>query len=145
MREIKFRAWLPIEYVGMDNKKAREIVMVYGNELKFSRTEEYGDPIIEQEIKIGENKKVYANFYFDDEKAILMQFTGLLDKRGKEVYEGDIFESPSGILFYVLWHKDGWYYNNVSDSPNHISGRLSEIANDWKVVGNIYENPELMK
>src|SRR3972149_7707447 len=79
---------------------------------------------------------------FDNSKLILMQFTGLKDMNGKEIYEGDIFNSPAGIKFYVFWWKDGWYYNNTRDLPEHPIGRLSEIAKDWKIIGNIYENPE---
>lgn len=78
-------------------------------------------------------------------------YTGLNDSKrtkkfpkGQEIYEGDIFDSPSKNKFYVLWWKDGWYYNNVKDAHRSISGRLSEVAQDWKIIGNIYENIELI-
>ncbi len=121
MREIKFRAW----------------------DKRNNRIEYSCNRYIIWDGKVG----IYDdNGDFEEDKdLILIQFTGLKDRNEKEVYDGDIFKSPSGILFYVLWYRDGWCYNNVNDDPEHISGRLSEIANYWKVIGNIYENPELVK
>ena len=126
MREIKFRVWV------------QEIdKMYYPQDLHSQISLSFIGKIRNYNLLIADE--------FDNSKSILMKFTGLKDKNGKEIYEGDIFESPSGILFYVLWYKDGWCYNNVDDSPNHISGRLSKIAEYWKVIGNIYENPNLIK
>lgn len=73
----------------------------------------------------------------------LMQFIGLKDKNGKEIYEGDIFDSPAKIKFKVVWYIDGWFYQNVKDEKP--IGHLIEVAKDWKIIGNIYENPELIK
>lgn len=77
---------------------------------------------------------------------IIMQFTGLLDKNGKEIWEGDILQkgtkSPR-IKFEVISHRDGWF------GKNNRSGeykRLSAIYPlECDIIGNIYENKELLK
>lgn len=78
----------------------------------------------------------------------LMQFTGLLDKSGKEIYEGDIcrkfsFVKPAndysdGKLFKVHWDENGCGWNIRRPSP-----RISKW--EYEVIGNIWENPELLK
>lgn len=73
----------------------------------------------------------------------LMQFTGLHDKNGKEIYEGDVVKSESGLFFEVkyqqnlcsfrLWGKDSCW-----DGSRNV--------NDWvEVIGNTHEDPELLE
>jgi uncharacterized phage protein (TIGR01671 family) len=63
----------------------------------------------------------------------LMQFTGLLDKNGKEIYEGDILKGRfNGV---VEWTNECAKYNNG----------WSSFWDNSEIVGNIYENPELLK
>lgn len=100
----------------------------------------------------------FDDFYFTDinsvfedfdKDIVLMQFTGLLDKNGREIYEGDIVDAPGHYgVGQVLWgvdHDGGWV---LKDKPNSIPGAffLGHIPDsDMEVIGNIYENPELLK
>ncbi len=77
-----------------------------------------------------------------DEGAPVMQFTGLLDKNGKEIYEGDITESQgmTGHIFreeVVFW--EGCFCHKTSDNRGHIFNPKHEV-----IIGNIYENPTLL-
>lgn len=69
----------------------------------------------------------------------VMQFTGLLDKNGKEIYEGDICKS-NGHKDSIKWEHGRWKFwvEDCLECYNNTSLKL-------EVVGNIYENPELLK
>ncbi|GAB6499803.1 MULTISPECIES: YopX family protein [Bacillus] len=80
------------------------------------------------------------------------QYTGLKDKNGKEIYEGDILECHHKIKGNVFFH-DGSYgisseecELNVEDINTYDNLNVELINdNDLVVIGNIYENPELLE
>ncbi len=75
---------------------------------------------------------------------VLTQFTGLLDKNGKEIYEGDIVEKKLGE-----YCKEVVEYGGIQtdyESGGYCYGvHLEWSVKDYEVIGNIYENPELIK
>ena len=83
------------------------------------------------------------------------QFTGLKDKKGKEIYEGDIVSSGIGeiiwcnleCMFKVRWNCKIFKSIRGQNDKYTLNGEpLFVNANIvWEVVGNIYENPELIK
>lgn len=70
-----------------------------------------------------------------------MQFTGLHDKNGREIYEGDIVRI-NGLVFEVIVNDftQEWVIDGETGQE-----RLSYAHKKCKVIGNIYENPELLK
>lgn len=93
----------------------------------------------------------YDEISFDEVPAsdfILMQSTGLIDKSGEEIFEGDVLLTYDGELAKVFWNDDlaGWFVDFLYEIAE-----LSEVADIQSnrsicaIVGNIYENPELME
>jgi len=119
MREIKFRAY------HIEQKKMINIE----NLLSFSND---GD------IWINENKQMPLNVFsgWASKDFKLMQYTGLKDKNGVEIYEGDI----------VAFDNNGFNDKGVViyDGPCFIVEGFFLIDNSLKVIGNIYEKPELL-
>lgn len=134
-REIKFRAWLRKR---LGNAFARiEPEMFYFDWLE-----------------IGTIDNLVNNYEFE-----LMQYTGLKDKNGKEIYEGDILKVPFGKRFRLLeiaWDKDKSWLGTASfwayclteprtDEAYRLGDQYEIMFENGKVIGNIYENPELLK
>lgn len=102
----------------------------------------------------------------EEEDLVLMQNTGLTDKNGKEIYEGDILGYPNkGIAKVkdmfgthykwfapVVWNVDRWTLKGQEQRSQKEVGynqywqplMLDETAERMEVIGNIYENPELL-
>ena len=79
-------------------------------------------------------------------KVQFMQYTGLKDKNGKEIYEGDIVKYDSGNLFGIEFKFGKWLCVNKNDDLK--TGILYDLLNasvEIEVISNIYENPELLK
>ena len=84
--------------------------------------------------------------------AILMQYTGLKDKNGKEIYEGDIVSTDLSRPFLIVEYRNGAFlyqcHHNGQDYYDHMEPAFSEVVESTKyheVIGNIYENPELLE
>ena len=81
------------------------------------------------------------------------QFTGLLDKNGKKIFEGDIVKTEFGRLCTVVWFSSrafcGWDLATIKTVENCVHTKPPTSVNLFKsdclkIVGNIHDNPELM-
>ena len=80
----------------------------------------------------------------------VMQFTGLHDKNGKEIYEGDVVKfkanytlKPTGWLNGVMVYYEHMFVLSVGIEQYEINEETEGFGYSSEVIGNIYENPEL--
>lgn len=93
--------------------------------------------------------EVIQSFFFHvPETAVLMQFTGLLDKNGKEIWEGDIVSGFEGrVTGQIAWSTEDtafWMFGGTLEKLTHGEFLSPEYIENFEVIGNTYSNPELL-
>jgi hypothetical protein len=120
-REIKFRAW---------NRDAKTMDYDPGVDVDWSRVPV--NALLANEVSTGLG---YVTNY------VFMQYTGLKDKNVVEIYEGDIVVAPGGRRWSIVYLGDRFVLeDNLPGDPVHVPYSLV----DCEVIGNIYQNPELL-
>ncbi|CWU55272.1 TPA_asm: hypothetical protein GER68_10800 [Listeria monocytogenes] len=117
MRVIEFRAW---------DKEVKEM--------------DYNPSVIE----IWQNKPINEQFRLEsEEKLVWMQYTGLKDKNGKKIFEGDIVDISvydrldwSSIKGKVVFLNGAWLVEDVG----HFAITLQSETNEIEIIGNVHEN-----
>lgn len=129
MREIKFRVWNGQRMFHPCDPKCDTAIFFY----------EWGFDVISHFT--GENKSIVSSS--QNKEVVLMQFTGLKDKNGKDIYEGDIFGNVQ-LRCVVVREDDGAYKLHFVDKRIKPISILDHKIKASKIVGNIHTNPELI-
>jgi len=139
-RTYKFRAW---------DKKNEEMI----NDIHIAP--EYGW------IVLADNDAMEERGLAEEGQFELMQYTNLKDRNGREIYEGDIARVKQTVWGYVehlikiIWDEEDARFTNIvikkigedrHNTPDEGEGWSMNVIRDWvEVIGNIHENPELLK
>lgn len=145
MRELKFRAWNTEAKIMIDLQKVTPLALAI-------------NPAI-----VGARTGVYVP---DDDRIIVMQFTGLRDKNGREIFEGDVVKwghnvntigAGMGVCFDGGFEEGtgkveitplGIFFGDTKalwDMDGYLENSLDENIGELEIAGNIYDNPELVK
>lgn len=133
-RKIKFRVW--------DNADKRFLWFFNSDILDEIFGQSHSDaPISERTGRI---------FVRNSSDYVLQQFTGLLDKNGNEIYSGDIVRCSYGagkVIYHCGCFMVEWIDDDGADMEflfSHDGRRKRQDGYEFEVIGNIYENPELL-
>lgn len=137
-REIKFRGWHTTQ------KKMYSAEQMANDQLTLLPTGEF--------INVN-GRSTRLSVIYPKDKFIPLQYTGLKDKNGKEIYEGDsdgksvvkkgFYDMSSVEDDGVMGDVSGWYIENIKTS--NILPLTPIRASDYVVSANIYENPEMLQ
>lgn len=87
------------------------------------------------------NPEIHKSNMFEVDRESVGQFTGLEDKLGTKIFEGDVIDDL-GVEYIVVFDSDYAQFRGKFDGWN---AEISHIASRCEVIGNIYDNPELLE
>ena len=142
MREIKFRAY---------NKDWK--MMALPEDIISLNVDGVTNCLVDVDFLITTTDgEKHSQLWEDDPDIVLMQYTGLKDKNGVEIYEGDVvkyqktFPNSGNPITKIYQYEIKWYEDldiyGGSDLLNGVGFR--NVHSNLEVIGNIYENPELL-
>lgn len=135
MREIKFKG----KRIDNDEWIYGDLVLSYGRAWIKNRADKTTNPLC-----MNTGKKTADFNMVETNSETIGQYTGLKDKNGKEIYEGDILDRK-GKKCIVVFHESEFSLK-VDDNQYIQHGLLVDIWKDYiEVIGNIHDNPELIK
>ena len=135
------------EHAKSPTKKLLRKGKVMSRELKFRIWDEDKNKFIPSGfIGIGDRKFIELKngfLHFDSDDKVIEQFTGLRDKNGKEIFEGDIIRDSDEDIAKVVWDNDyaaefNFFWSNGFDN-------MGLDGDDVEIIGNIHENGDLLK
>ena len=140
MREKKFRCW----------DKEYEKMTCFDDE-----DYQYTPPLVfrlDQVFKKDSNYDDYEDFEYNDitNEIEIMQYTGLHDKNGKEIWEGDIvncktkYGKAKAIIKFINGKFVAYWDSKITHPKNGHHIACYDINKKFEVIGNIYENRELL-
>ena len=121
MKERKFRAW--------DGEKFLNGAFAIWYDGSVDIFQRNGDDVLEQ----------YRRF-----TGIISEYTGLKDKSGKDIYEGDILNFNNQTDGKVIFNRSRWEFVFGNEKSSYLSFSHYD-SKSFEVIGNIFENPELLK
>lgn len=163
MRKLKFRAWdteckLMLDWNVINQSAFNTFNILY--EYDYYKKNYENDNLLKHKML---HNVSFLYTIFHNPKFTLMQFIGLQDKNGKDIYEGDIIKRKDSDKIGVIQFARGvfginWDYKENSN-PEWNNGRMygswgalhnlrsvdDDILQKFEIIGNIYENPELME
>lgn len=131
MRKFKFRVWSDklkkFDYSNL-------LISLDGKLFTASRENQFTNDV--SIFNIGSLKEYVGDCF-------IQQFTGLKDIKGKEIYEGDIVKlDNSPYVYKMIW--GDWRWGLESPDLDHIVSYTGAVQDRCEVIGNIFENPELL-
>lgn len=128
MRELKFRVWDNLE------KRMRKVVSLHWQ----------GDKLVSAKLE-GENEPIPI-----EERLVIEEWTCLYNRAGQKIYVGDILalyrqDGSLANMCRVIWDESNNVYNWKPAGEDSWSDLFTVFYDDYKVIGNVHENPELLE
>jgi len=150
MRQLKFRVWdessKKLLYPNLEKIESGEVVDSNKKVIYAHCAGPYTDTM---KIGMNLNGTIYKQMCSSQEiitNPVVQQFTGLLDLENKEIYEGDILLLENKGPWIPFWNNDGVARFDIKNKNGDTATFASySYTNGWKIIGNIFETPELLK
>lgn len=145
MREHKYRAW---------DKKTKQMVVVvaivYSDfQIESGCDDNLGDPVVDEGIWINIGNECFIEEPRDFKDVELVECIGRKDKNNIEIYESDILKDNYGRILLVEWYKHGFSFKAITETNFLRAQDISQWFENGErlpeIIGNIYDNPELVE
>ena len=160
-REIKFKAWIKVLEIMLEDVSVypHGDIGIESDKLSKKLSEKDSRLSIDWDSEcirlIDEDNDLFENvlsimpgddwIQIDSNKIDLIQYIGLKDQNSNKIYEGDIYKNPTGLIGVIIFMNSAFMYKYKNKQNKIIYSHIDEgFLKNKTMMGNIYENPELI-